>query len=594
MGTTEGTQFPSCFMSLEDVALRPDEVSGEAIEILFVPLSRLNLDRDLWQQNAKKHEIKKLLESIERYGFIDVGKWDRTLNDGSGGFVYGNGRTKAIVAALLEAQRTGEKPPRGIPVAKDSGEWCIPVKFGVDAVTQNEAVALAIDHNNLTMLGGDFNAADIAKMWDTPAYISLLKTSAEAECLPVSVEAIDLADLLLGTSPLSRDTYEGGDREGEGLPSENYRESSADELVEEDDFDVDAVNEPDYVPRVKPGEIWKLGRHYIACGDCTIASNVKKLFNGRSAQLIHADPPYGMGKEKDGIANDNLYRSKLDAFQMLWWNEGRKHLDENGSVYIWGNAEDLWRLWFVGGLKDSERLTFRNQVVWDKESGQGMRSADHRMYPTATEHCLFFMRGEQGFNNNADNYWDGWDQIVTYLDENRKTMGWGIKDTKRIAGHSENSGCHWFDKSQWSMPTEAVYKSWQVEAKGKAFKREYEDIKREYEDIKREWYSTRAYFNNTHDNMTDVWKYPRVKGEERWGHATPKPTVMMQRVYKSSCPVDGLIYSPFLGSGSDLIAAEQLGDRTVIGFELSEKYCSLICDRWEKLTGGTAEKVGGL
>jgi hypothetical protein len=63
------------------------------------------------------------------------------------------------------------------------------------------------------MLGGDFNAADIAKMWDTTAYISLLKTSAEAECLPVSVEPIDLADLMLGVSPLSRDTYEGGDRE---------------------------------------------------------------------------------------------------------------------------------------------------------------------------------------------------------------------------------------------------------------------------------------------------------------------------------------------------------------------------------------------
>jgi DNA modification methylase len=180
-------------------------------------------------------------------------------------------------------------------------------------------------------------------------------------------------------------------------------------------------------------------------------------------------------------------------------------------------------------------------------------------------------------------------------------MGWGIKDTKRIAGHSEKSGCHWFDKSQWSMPTDAVYKAWQQAAEGKAFKREYDDIKREYDDIKREyddikreWYATRAYFDNTHDNMTDVWNYPRVKGEERWGHATPKPVEMMQRIYKSSCPANGLIYSPFLGSGSDLIAAEQLGDRTVIGFELSEKYCSIICDRFSKLTGIEPEKVGEL
>jgi hypothetical protein len=184
-------------MTIEDVALRPDEVSGETIEILFVPISRFNLDRDLWNQNAKKHELKKITESIDRFGFIDPPKWDKTLNGGAGGFVYGNGRTKAIVSALLEAQRAGENPPRGIPVAKDTGEWCVPVKFGVDAFNQNEAVALAIDHNNLTMLGGDFNAADIAKMWDTTAYVALLKTSAEAECLPVSVEPIDLADLML-------------------------------------------------------------------------------------------------------------------------------------------------------------------------------------------------------------------------------------------------------------------------------------------------------------------------------------------------------------------------------------------------------------
>jgi hypothetical protein len=103
-------------------------------------------------------------------------------------------------------------------VAKDTGEWCVPVKFGVDAVTQNEAVALAIDHNNLTMLGGDFNAADIAKMWDTPAYVALLKTSADAECLPVSVEPIDLADLMLDPIYENESGEIAADRTGESFP----------------------------------------------------------------------------------------------------------------------------------------------------------------------------------------------------------------------------------------------------------------------------------------------------------------------------------------------------------------------------------------
>ena len=340
--------------------------------------------------------------------------------------------------------------------------------------------------------------------------------------------------------------------------------------------------------RVSLGQIWKLGRHTIACGDSTSESNVKKLLGDLAVSLCHADPPYGMGKENDGVLNDNLYREKLDAFQMQWWKACRSSLTDNGSVYIWGNAEDLWRLWYVGGLKVSERSTLRNEIIWNKESGQGMLSDQHRMFPTASERCLFFMLGEQGFNNNADNFWDGWEPIRAYLKKQRDLVGWDNAACKRIAGHSEKSGCHWFDASQWMMPTAETYNAWKLEAKNAAFKREYDDLKRE-------WYETRAYFDNTHDSMTDVWAYPRVQGEERWSHATPKPVEMISRIYKSSSPDDSIIYSPFLGSGTDVIAAQQMdGDRAVFGFELSEAYCEVICRRFESLTGINAELVGNL
>jgi hypothetical protein len=49
---------------------------------------------------------------------------------------------------------------------------------------------------------------------------------------------------------------------------------------------------------------------------------------------------------------------------------------------------------------------------------------------------------------------------------------------------------------------------------------------------------------------------------------------------------------PFLGSGTTLIACEQLG-RTCYGMEISPQYCQVIIDRWEKLTGQKAEKVDG-
>ncbi|NBX77870.1 site-specific DNA-methyltransferase [bacterium] len=328
------------------------------------------------------------------------------------------------------------------------------------------------------------------------------------------------------------------------------------------------------------------------CGDSTNADDVAKLMRGDIADLIHADPPYGMGKEKDGVQNDNLYASKLDEFQMNWFKAFRPHVADNAGVYIWGNPEDLWRLWFIGGLKDFERITFRNEIVWSKPGGMGIGSESHRSYPVTTERCLFLMLGEQGFNNNADNYWEGWNSIIDYLNAEKDKLGWSIKDTKRIAGHSEKSGCHWFDKSQWSMPTEAVYNSWRHYAKGNGFKREYDELKREYDELKREFYSTRSFFDNTHDNMTEVWDYGRVHGDERHGHATPKPVEAMARVMRSSLPAGGLCVEPFGGSGSTLIGAEQTG-RVCYTMELTPTYVDVIIARWEKLTGQTAELIEG-
>jgi len=163
-------------------------------------------------------------------------------------------------------------------------------------------------------------------------------------------------------------------------------------------------------------------------------------------------------------------------------------------------------------------------------------------------------------------------------------MGWGIKDTKRIAGHSENSGCHWFDKSQWSMPTETVYKAWQAAAKGDGFKREYDDIKREYDDIKQEFYATRAYFDNTHASMTDVWQFGRVQGEDRHEHATPKPLEMVARAIKSSTPPDAIVYAPFNGTGPEVIACEQLS-RQCRAIELDSGYVAITLERFFQATG---------
>ena len=85
--------------------------------------------------------------------------------------------------------------------------------------------------------------------------------------------------------------------------------------------------------------------------------------------------------------------------------------------------------------------------------------------------------------------------------------------------------------------------------------------------------------------LTNVWDFPRPKSSEE--HPTMKPVaVMAHAIEHASLPSD-IVFDPFLGSGTTLIAAEQLG-RKCYGMEISPAYCDVIVKRWENLTGKQA------
>lgn len=62
------------------------------------------------------------------------------------------------------------------------------------------------------------------------------------------------------------------------------------EAAAEDDYDIDAPVET----IAKPGDIYRLGRHRLMCGDSTDADAVTKLLGGAKAALLLTDPPYGI------------------------------------------------------------------------------------------------------------------------------------------------------------------------------------------------------------------------------------------------------------------------------------------------------------
>ncbi len=360
--------------------------------------------------------------------------------------------------------------------------------------------------------------------------------------------------------------------------------------------EADDIPEPPKEPKSKLGEIYQLGSHRIMCGDSTSQDDVEKLMDGAKADMVFTDPPYGMKKEKDGVLNDNLNHNDLLEFNKKWIPLSFDNLKENGSWYCWGIDEPLMDI-YSAILKPKiakQKATFRNIITWDKGHGQGQNSDNTRSYATADEKCLFVMCGVQGFNNNADNYFEGWEPIRDYLLEQRKMAGWDVPKMKQIAGHSDLRRDHWTCKSQWNMPTEKVYKTFQDHCQQnniEAFKKEYDELKKEYDELKKEYYSTRAYFNNTHDNFNNVWHFDRHTRDGSEGdHATPKPIELCKRAIITSSREKEMTLDMFLGSGSTLIACENT-NRVCYGMELDPVYIDVIIKRWEDYTGQIATKV---
>ncbi len=356
------------------------------------------------------------------------------------------------------------------------------------------------------------------------------------------------------------------------------------------------------------GDVWLLGDHVIGCLDSTDPETWSRLFEFEGieplAAAVHADPPYGMGKESDGVANDNLYREKLDDFHKLWIAAVLPHLAENGSLYVWGNPLDLWRF-AIGAMREGEALeefTFRNEIVWSKGAGFGQNSSEAHSFAISTERCLFLMRGQQFLGNmNAPDYWPGWEPLRVWLCEQRAVMGWTGDQVNEIVGKAPGSGLHWFAKSQFGPIPREAYDKLRDAANGAAFVETYDEVfgklfpdlladgeahRARLSDVMRE---TRSFFDNVHDNMNEVWEFPRVLGSERFGHATPKPVAMIARALKSSVPADGIVIEPFLGTGSTLIAAEIEG-RRCIGAELEPAYVDVVVRRWQAQTGEQARR----
>lgn len=87
-------------------------------------------------------------------------------------------------------------------------------------------------------------------------------------------------------------------------------------------------------------------------------------------------------------------------------------------------------------------------------------------------------------------------------------------------------------------------------------------------------------------NQSTVWNVDRPMRSDK-EHPTQKPVALVEKAIMNSSRPGQLLFEPFTGGGSTLIASEKTG-RRCFGMELDPKYCDVILARWEAFTGKQA------
>lgn len=259
------------------------------------------------------------------------------------------------------------------------------------------------------------------------------------------------------------------------------------EIEEDEDFEI----KPPEEPRTKIGDIYKLGRHFLMCGDSTKEEDVLRLTNGNVMDILITDPPYNVdyeGKTEDAlkIQNDKMKDDDFREFLKDAFKAADAVLKSGGVFYIWHADSEGYA--FRGACNDVG-WQIRQCLIWNKNSMVMGRQDYHWKH----EPCLY------GWKDGAAHLWASDRRQTTILD---------------------------FDR-------------------------------------------------------------PNRNAE----HPTMKPVKLFDYQIQNNTNPGDKVLDLFGGSGTTLIACEQ-NDRESYLMELDPKYCDVIINRWENLTGETAKKIG--
>ena len=291
-------------------------------------------------------DVEKIIKSIKKHGFsFPFFVWK---NDGKNNVLDGHGR----LMALKQMAAAGEEIP-ALP--------CVYISAKNEAEAKEKLLKLNSQYGHMT-------ADSVA------AFLGDIKIDFDELALPDGV--LDLGKL---------------------------------EPEETKDDDEAPALKPDEVADSQRGQLYRLGRHFLYCGDSTSAEDMAALMQGTRADLIVTDPPYNVaytGKTADAlkIDNDAMDDAGFKDFLIKAFKTMLELLKAGGAFYIWHTS--IKGVIFREALKESGG-ELHQVLIWVKN----VMTLGRQDWQWRHEPCLY------GWKNGANHYWDGRRDLTTVYDE---------------------------------------------------------------------------------------------------------------------------------------------------------------------------------
>jgi DNA modification methylase len=295
--------------------------------------------------------------------------------------------------------------------------------------------------------------------------------------------------------------------------------------------DEDSVPEMPKTAKTIVGDVWVLGNHRLMCGDCKSFGDVAKVLAGKMINLVVTSPPYASQREYDKESSFKPIRvdEYVDWYEDIATNI-YANLENDGSYFcnIKPNAEGIKRELYVFDLVLAHarkwQWNYADEFCWERA---GIPQQVARRFKNQFEPIYHFTKGEWKFNPDA------------------------VKHESKAVPKAKGKGAGNTNAAQRQGHVSAV---------------DGNDVA-----------AGMAYPGN---------RLPTFQSEAL-GHPAAYPVGLPEFFIKAYTDPDDVVFDPFMGSGSTLMAAEKNG-RNAYGLELSPLYVDLIINRWQQFTGNQA------